>query len=322
MKGGGDEIVKINHILFVSPMYRDIKSILENKGFDDRKEVRYRSEQGVTTEDYRWADSLVTFNRPENFQFENIKWVHSLGAGIDKILKREKWKDDVVLTRTICSFGQKISEYCLSYILRDVQNHNMYESFQSKKEWKPIAPTPLRKKQVVIFGTGVIGQEVAKVLTSFGVTVFGVSLSGKAKEPFTGIFSSEDSNYDHYLARADYVINTMPLTEKTRSMFNTNFFHKCSQTCFINIGRGESVHYESLLKALNSGQIRKAVLDVFEEEPLPTDDLLWNHPNVIITPHISAVTTPEEGVECFIDTLHKIENEAPLPNKVDLTKGF
>jgi glyoxylate/hydroxypyruvate reductase len=106
----------INNILVVSPMYKKIQAIIESK--DLLKIFRYVSEEEVTQKDFIWADALVAFNIQTNFEFSQIKWVHSLGAGVDRFLYKKDWNKDVLLTRTICSFGQRIAEYCLSYILK------------------------------------------------------------------------------------------------------------------------------------------------------------------------------------------------------------
>lgn len=312
----------IKNILVVSPMYNEIEKLINGKNVPTGKQFRYMPSENVTPEDYQWADAFVSFKRPANFSFENIKWVHSFGAGVDKLLKGGTWKKDVVLTRTICSFGEKISEYSLSYILRDLQNHDTYWSLKENKEWNEIPPTPINEKKVVVFGTGVIGQEVARTLSFFGVKIFGVSLSGKQKDYFQEVFSSESQAFQAILPKVDYLINTMPLTEKTTNLFDEALFNQLENAFFINVGRGESVDNEALLKALSNGKVRKAVLDVFPEEPLPVTDPFWEHPNVVVTPHISALTTAEEGVDCFLDTLYKMEENKELPNVVDLSKGF
>jgi glyoxylate/hydroxypyruvate reductase len=172
----------------------------------------------------------------------------------------------------------------------------------------------------MIYGTGKIGQTVAKTLSSFGVEVYGVSLSGSEKEYFKEIMQSDSRLLP--LNKMDFIINTLPLTEKTESLFNESFFRQVSNVGFINVGRGASLDEKALLRALNNQYVRFAVLDVFTQEPLPKDNKLWNHPNVWITPHISAVTTPHEGVNCFIETLKNIEENKPLVNKVDVNKGF
>ena len=89
------------------------------------------------------------------------------------------------------------------------------------------------------------------------------------------------------------------------------------------MGRGKTVKEPALIKALDDGRVRKAILDVFSSEPLSSDSLLWSKPNVVITPHISAITSVEEGIECFVKTLQQLESgEGDLANKVDVTKGY
>jgi len=112
------------------------------------------------------------------------------------------------------------------------------------------------------------------------------------------------------------------LTEKTELLFNKDFFCHVKGAGFINVGRGASVDERALLAALEEYKVRYAVLDVFTEEPLPEEHPFWKHPNVKITPHISAVTTPEEGVECFLETLKNIEENNPLRNKVDIQRQY
>ncbi|WP_280770804.1 D-2-hydroxyacid dehydrogenase [Salipaludibacillus daqingensis] len=313
--------MNINNVLFVSPMYKELEAIVNRKEGVENKQFRFISEDKVSAEDYLWADVFVSFKRPGNFDFGNIKWVHSLGAGVDKLLRDAPWKDDVLLTRTISSFGQKISEYCLSYLLRDVQNHYTYDHQKQNKEWKMVAPIPLNEKKAVVFGTGVIGQEVARTLSFFGVKVYGISLSGTSKEYFTEVFLS-NSDYHHVLQDTDYLINTMPLTEDTKLMIDEEVLHSCNDVLFINVGRGESVKNQALIHSLAKGHVKWAILDVFQEEPLPESDLFWTHPKVTVTPHISAITTAEEGIDCFLETFDKLEQNEVLLNKVDLAKGF
>jgi glyoxylate/hydroxypyruvate reductase len=308
----------INNILVVSPMYKEIQAIIESKNL--QKNFRYLVEKEVTQNDFIWADALVAFNIQANCDYRQVKWVHSLGAGVDRFLFKRDWDRDVLLTRTICSFGQRITEYCLSYILKDIQFHDRFKELKEKKEWHPTTPKLLREQKVVIYGTGEIGQRVAKVLSSFGVEVYGVSLSGREKEFFKEIVAA-DSRFSQ-LSKMDYIINTLPLTEKTEGLFDESFFKQLSCAGFINVGRGASLDEKALLHALKDQYVRFAVLDVFTKEPLSEDNPLWHHPNVWITPHISAVTTPHEGVNCFIETLKNIEGNKPLPNKVDVKKGF
>jgi glyoxylate/hydroxypyruvate reductase len=299
-------------------MCKEIQTIIESKEL--HKNFRYLFEEKVTQDDLIWADAFVSFNTKSNFDYSHVKWVHSLGAGVDSFLFKKDWDEDVLLTRTICSFGQRIAEYCLSYILKDIQLHDQFQELKVEKKWQPITPRLLNQQKVMIYGTGEIGQSTAKIFSSLGVDVYGVSLSGKEREFFREVMPIDFPNMR--IREMNYVINTLPLTEKTESLFDDNIFRELTKAGFINVGRGASLDEKALLHALDNNHIRFAVLDVFAQEPLPNDNQLWNHPNVCITPHISAVTTPSEGVYCFIETLKNIEENKPLSNKVDVKKGF
>jgi glyoxylate/hydroxypyruvate reductase len=310
--------MEINNILIVSPMYKKLKVHIEKAQLS--KSFRYLPEDMLTKADLEWADALVCFNLKTNVDYSRVKWVHSLGAGVDRFLYKKKWNENVLLTRTICSFGQRIAEYCLSYLLKDLQFHQQFEEFQQQKTWQPLTPKLLSEQKIMIYGTGEIGSEIAKMLTTFGVEVYGVSLSGTGKEHFHEVLTL--GSHESLLSKMDYLINTLPLTEKTAYLFDKELFKHLSHAGFINVGRGAAVNEEDLLKAIIFEHVRFAVLDVFAQEPLPVNHPFWDHPKVLLTPHISAVTTPEEGVECFIETLKRIEEGTSLVNKVDVKKGY
>ena len=310
--------MKINNILMVSPMFKELQNLIGKEEIN--KNFRYLPEDKLTAEDLEWADALVCFNLKTNIDYSQVKWVHSLGAGVDRFLYRKDWNENVILTRTICSFGQRIAEFCLSYLLKDLQFHDEFHELKLKKIWSPITPSLLNEQKVLIYGTGEIGQTTAKIFSSLGMDVFGVSLSGKRKEYFREVFPV--ASHFSLLGDMNFIINTLPLTEQTANLFNDEIFQQLSNVGFINVGRGASLDELALLEALNQNYIRFAVLDVFTQEPLPEKNPLWNHPKVHITPHISAITTPDEGISCFIETLKNIEEDKPLRNRVDVGKGY
>jgi phosphoglycerate dehydrogenase-like enzyme len=308
----------IKNILIVSPMHKEIKRIIESKKV--KKTFRYLLEKEVNQDDFEWADAFVSFNTKATFDYHQVKWVHSLGAGVDRFLYKKDWNENVLLTRTICSFGQRIAEYCLSYILKDLQYHDQFQTYKLQGKWHPITPKLLNEQKVMVYGTGEIGQKIAMIFSSFGVDVYGVSLSGNKKTSFKEVMSM-DTHFSK-LNEMNYIINTLPFTEETERLFDETIFRQLSNAGFINVGRGASLDEKALLNALNLHQVRFAVLDVFAQEPLPEDNPLWNHKHVTITPHISAVTTPNEGVECFLETLKNIDENKPLQNKVDVKRGY
>ncbi|MDQ0199456.1 D-2-hydroxyacid dehydrogenase [Neobacillus ginsengisoli] len=308
----------INNILVASPIYLELKTLIGKEEL--HKNFRFMSGEEMTQEDLGWADAFVSFNIKSTYDYSHVKWVHSLGAGVDRFLFKKDWNEDILLTRTICSFGQRIAEYCLSYILKDLQFHEQFQELKHQKTWRPNTPKLLNEQKVMIYGTGEIGQTTAKILTGLGVDVYGVSLSGKEKEFFKEVMTV-DLHFSR-LSGMNYIINTLPLTEQTADLFDGSIFRHLSSAGFFNVGRGASLNEEALLRALSDNHVRFAVLDVFSQEPLPEEHPFWEHPNVHITPHISAVTTPDEGVACFLETLKNIEENKPLPNKVDVNKGY
>ncbi|WP_045519629.1 D-2-hydroxyacid dehydrogenase [Neobacillus niacini] len=310
--------MNISNILLVSPMYKDLKALIEKEA--PHKTFRFVPEEELTQEDLSWADALVSFNLKADYDYSTVKWVHSLGAGVDRFLHKKEWNKEVLLTRTICSFGQRIAEYCLSYILKDLQLHDRFQEQQKHKNWQQCTPKLIGEQKVLVYGTGEIGQMIAKVFSGLGADVSGVSLSGTEKEYFHEVMKHE-SHFSR-LNEMNYIINTLPLTEQTEKLFDSVIFNQLSNAGFINVGRGASVDEEALLQALTEKRVGFAVLDVFEQEPLPENNPLWSHPRVQITPHISAVTTPNEGAACFLETLKNIDENKPLTNKVDTKKGY
>ncbi|MGD6993407.1 D-2-hydroxyacid dehydrogenase [Sutcliffiella horikoshii] len=314
--------MKITNILFTGRLVDELEGLLNAEEMLNGRRVRFVPDGEVSSGDLDWADAFVAFHPTIIFHFGGIKWVHSLGAGVDRYMALNgDWPEDVLLTRTITSFGRKIGEYTLSYMLKEAQHHDRFRDQQGRGEWKMVAPRTLDEMKVVVFGTGEIGQELAKILGFFGVQVEGVSRSGRDKDHFFRVMSLEEVD-DSSLGAADFIINTLPLTKETAGLFNEQFFGCMNQAVFINVGRGGTVHHGALLNALDSGALKAAVLDVFEVEPLPADSPLWSHPGVTVTPHISAITTPEEAVECFLETLDAVESGGELRNRVDVGRGY
>lgn len=314
--------MKITNIIFTGRLVRELESLLNAEDKLKGKDMRFLLEGEVSSEDLDWADAYVAFHPVESFHFGSVKWVHSLGAGVDRYLALgDRWPEDVLLTRTITSFGRKIGEYTLSYMLKEIQHHYRFRDQQERGEWKMVAPRALDEMKVVVFGTGEIGQELARILSFFGVKVDGVSRSGAYKDNFSKVMSLEEVD-DSCLGKADFIINTLPLTKETERLFDERLFGHMNQAVFVNVGRGATVDHGALLSALDSGWLKAAVLDVFEEEPLPAGSPLWSHPGVTITPHISAITTPEEAVVCFLETLEAVESGRELRNRVDVGRGY
>ncbi|MCY9664327.1 D-2-hydroxyacid dehydrogenase [Paenibacillus alginolyticus] len=308
----------IKKIIVTGRMYKDLEQIAL---LDNKREYTFIPEAEVSPSHFDWADGYVAFKPTESFHFARLRWVHALGAGVDSFLYNREWKKDVLLTRTVGSFGRKIGEYCLSYILADVQRHDKFQQYQTQRQWLPSQQKLLQQLNIVIFGTGTIGKEVARMLRSFGVTVYGISRSGASNCHFNRVIPITEVH--SLLAQADWVINTLPLTPITEKLFGMHLFSYLHGAGFINVGRGASVDENALLEAIERGQVRRAVLDVFREEPLPAQSPMWAHPNVVITPHISAVTGLDEAMDSLLAVLGEIDSgQERISHSVDVSRGY
>ncbi|HLR18376.1 MAG TPA: D-2-hydroxyacid dehydrogenase [Staphylococcus sp.] len=310
--------MKIQNILIAGQYEASFEPYL---GFLENYHLRFKINETISEEDINWADVYVGFAPSKGFEPAKVSWVHAFNAGVNNFLAIEGWdKSNTVLTRTISDFGEKMSEYCLSYILNDLQHHKVFQTQQKEQLWLPKTPALLKNQTITIFGTGETGQVIAKVFASFGATINGVSNSGEDKAHFDQIamIGSDQT----IIEQSDYIISTLPLTKQTEKLFNQQRFEHFNNVYFINVGRGQAVDTKALIESLNSGKVRHAVLDVFESEPLLKSSDLWHRNDVTITPHISALTDLDDAIACFCNTLENIEKDKTLSNQVDFTRGY
>jgi phosphoglycerate dehydrogenase-like enzyme len=174
-----------------------------------------------------------------------------------------------------------------------------------------------------ILGYGDIGKEIARTAKFFHMKVYATKRTKSNVEDnvLDEIFDVE--NLNEMMGKVDYLINITPSTEKTKYMLSKSKLKYCKSGCvFINIGRGNIIDEESILNALDSNWIDKAILDVFEIEPLPKESKLWKHEKVVITPHVSGVTFPKDISDLFIENLILYENNQQLKFEVNWDEGY
>lgn len=266
------------------------------------------------------AQYAAGFNFLSKLDISHLEWIHSFGAGVDSFMKLNL-PEHCTLTKTKGKMGQRMSEYCLTYILQDLNKTELFKINQSTKKWDQVVPKSLSKQSVILFGTGNISTDIAQVLQPMVKNIVGVNTSGKNKEFFDVCLPFDKLDMGNLEANS-IIINTLPATEGTKNLFDMNFFSKLENIMFINIGRGNSVNEEDLIKALDQKYIRQAVLDVFKEEPLPQDSPLWEHPKCIVTPHISGITLLEDVKQSFKLAYEAVKSGDDNKLMVDTEKGY
>lgn len=257
-----------------------------------------------------------------------LKWIQSFSAGIDYFPKQQLTDQKITLTNTSGVHSEAIANTVLLYALYFMRDLNLALNMRRQKQWDGSRHyeelTLLSNKKWLIFGTGHIGQEIAREAKALGGYITGVNHSGHTATNFDDTVA--DNAYSNIIQDADIIVNILPLTPETTHMFDHQFFNQLEQLyLFINVGRGPSVDTSALMQALDDGHVKHAALDVFEEEPLTSDSPLWDYPQVLITPHNSAVSSEMlPGVQdVFIHNLQTfLKDRHPDTNIVDLTRGY
>lgn len=259
-------------------------------------------------------------------EFDSLEWFQSVYAGVDAIVPKLLDKD-VYLTNVKGIFGQQIAEYVLGYLLQHYRDFNQYAADQTQRVWLPQPYKSIQDQVMVILGTGSIGKHLAKVAKAFGIRTIGVNRSGipAMNSPFDDTYHVQE--LDNALIRAHIVVNTLPSTPETYHLLNQDTLNKCHDVLLFNVGRGSVLCEKSLLNALERDSVehsavQHAFLDVFEQEPLSSEHPFWEHPQVTLTPHVSALSQPEAVIEIFAENYQRLTDGFHLLHEVDLEKGY
>ncbi len=225
-------------------------------------------------------------------------------------------------------YNEHIAAHILAFVLAFARGLHQYIPLQLRHTWQP-APLDegvvhLPASTALIVGVGGIGAETARLCAAFGMPVIGVDARREDSPPGVAeLHRPED--LDALLPRADFVILTIPHTPETEGLFNAQRFGRMKRSAFfINIGRGKTTRLDDLVKALGSGQIAGAALDVYEQEPLPSDHPLWDAPNVLLTPHTAGYGPylDDRREEIIVDNAQRFVRGEPLRNVVDKAHWF
>jgi phosphoglycerate dehydrogenase-like enzyme len=255
-----------------------------------------------------------------------LKWLQTWSAGVNSLPLEELDAKNSFITSANGVHAYPISETIFALMLGLTRKIGQYVRNQQSKIWHHAdLKLEIHGKTIGIMGVGAIGKETAKIAKAFGMTVLGVRHSNKPEEHVDKLFTSDQLKV--VLPQCDYVVVTLPLTKETYHLFGAEEFKQMKDSAFlINIGRGDILVEEDLIKSLREHQIAGAGLDVFEKEPLSEDSPLWEMENVIITPHTAGSTEHYDRrvmEDIFIPNLRDyVKGNTPSINLVDFTKGY
>lgn len=299
----------------------------------DNIEFKKSEDMDVLTKEIKDTDVLVAmlmrkFDTDLIKMGDNLKWIQSWSAGVDKFLEDNSFKylkeNEITLTSVKGIHKDSMSEQVMGYLISFSRRLPELMELKKKKVWDRLKVDYLKDKTLSIFGLGAVGKEVAQKAQAFKMNVIGVKRNTNVEIPGVQEIYSPDQA-EKVLNKSDYVVVTMPLTEETRCYFDYDKFAAMRETAyFINVARGEIVKEEEMIKALNEDLIAGAALDVFVEEPLPKESPLYEMDNVILTPHTSGLFPDynKEAVQIFKNNLRLFLEDKELMNVIDPKRQY
>jgi len=301
--------------------------------------------QELAEDDWAQVEVLYTFRAlPQPEQAPKLRWIQFHLAGIEEQLEQPILHQVKVQTTTLSGANApQVAEHALALML--ALGHHLPEMVtdQSRSQWptqrtQRYIPAELINSTVGIIGYGSVGQRLARLLQSFGVTVL-ASRRDLLKIDHTDYQVDGQGDPAAELPRrlypgkalrsllkeCDYVVVTVPLTPETRGMIGAKQLSAMKPGSYlIDVSRGGVVNQEALIESLEKGQLAGAALDVFSEEPLPADSPLWEMPKVLISPHVAGLSPlyVERAFTLFKENLRRYIAGEELMNKIDLEWGY
>jgi phosphoglycerate dehydrogenase-like enzyme len=258
-----------------------------------------------------------------------VQWIQLQWAGVEGCVRQKVVQDrQPLVTNMQRVAGPSMAEHVMAMMLVLSRQLKYFFDEQQHARWAdtPAMPqlTDLTGKTLLVVGLGGIGTEVAQRAHAFGMRVIATRASGRTGPDYVS-YVGLPGELLQLAAGADYIVNCAPLTAQTNGIFNKAFFATLKPSAyFLSVGRGQSTVTADLIEALNTHRIAGAALDVTDPEPLPADSALWRMPNVVLTPHISAVTPGAEEIRwtLVLDNLRRYVAGEPMLSVVDIVRGY
>lgn len=259
---------------------------------------------------------------------KKLKWIQFGSAGIDHTIFPELLASDIVLTNLSGIHTAPVAEHVLALMLGLTRRLDIAIRQQKEHTWdrSEMARTSdeLFEKTIGIIGLGKIGLSVARIAKAFGMRVIGTKLSvGETLPNVDAIYLSDE--LDKVLMQSNFLVLVVPLTIETKAMIGKRELDMMPNGAYlINVARGAMLDHEALAEALASGKLKGAALDVFLQEPIPSDSPIYDLPNTIITPHTGGSTPRygERGSAIFKRNLDAFLSGGEMINVYDKGRGY
>lgn len=275
------------------------------------------------------ADILLTYGEDltatQIEKAKQLKWIMVISAGMDEMPLKFIKEKGIKVTNARGIHQIPMAEYAISMLLHVYRQADTFRRNQFSHNWdRSVEIQEISNKTMTIVGAGAIGEELARLAKAFHMKTIGVSNSGKGKKYIDQMYQTSDVH--EALKEADFVVSILPSTDETYYFYKQAHFNTMKETAvYLNMGRGNAVQSETLIMALDQNQISHAILDVYEQEPLPENHPLWDHPKVTMTPHVSGKSPYyiTRAIAIFEENLTTYLNEEDLlVNIINLDRGY
>lgn len=274
------------------------------------------------------ADAMIGRITPQLLpQARQLHWVQASSAGLENYMFPELVESDIILTNMAGIYSDQIADHVMVFVLMIARRMHNYLRYQLTHTWGPALPVLHVADQTLgIVGLGGIGKEVARRGHALGMRVIAVDAKPQPTPEYVDELM-DSARLDDLLAEADFVVLCVPHTLETVKLINGHRLQQMKSTAYlINISRGSVVDLADLTHALQEGVIAGAGLDVFEQEPLPSEHPLWDMENVLITPHMASVgNSPhiaDRRIALIAENLRRYQAGEQLLNVVDKRRWF
>ena len=247
------------------------------------------------------------------------KLIQSLWMGVEKLLADPGLPQGVPIARLIDpGMVAAMSETVIAHVLDWHRHHYRYRAQQGERQWRRRKQYLASDRTIGILGLGELGSDAAKKLLALGFNVAGYS---RRPKQLPGVQSFTE--LAPMLRVSDALVCLLPLTPQTHGILNgRNLGLLKKHGCVINVARGAHLVVSDLLRQLDSGHLARAYLDVFDTEPLPASDPLWQHPGVTLTPHSAALTEPRTAIPKIVENVERVRRGETPAHLVDFAAGY
>lgn len=252
-----------------------------------------------------------------------LRWAQAMSAGVDNWLALPDLPPGLTLTCARGTHTESMPENIIGALFHVAKPYAQVAEHQKQSKWVHTMAQPLTGKTLGILGLGAIGQEVARIAVALGMHVIGTKRRPTRIPNVAEVLAPGQT--DEVLSQSDYVLLLLPATPDTENFIDAKRLARMKPSAWLlNFGRGQIVHDADLMTATREKKIAGALLDVFRQEPLPSEHPFWKAPGIIVLPHIGGPHPQRDRfvARLFVENLKRFLDGEPLKEVVDRAAGY